>query len=127
MKKEKINLKDKLNNFYGTLAYHTVNSQYAITDGIATLLNYFDEKEQKLLIYYLINCCNFRHPTMFCQLIIKDNKLDLRFYSDLTEDGENYVDERYIKSVITDLNNQFDDCVIKTMIYNYVWLLMSEY
>lgn len=64
---------------------------------------------------------------MFCQLIIKDNKLDLRFYSDLTEDGENYVDERYIKSVITDLNNQFDDCVIKTMIYNYVWLLMSEY
>ena len=120
-----INLEKELENFYGTEMYHWINSQYACTDGIRKLLSYFKPKQQDELIKIFTKLCNYRNLMMFGKIIIKDNKVSVITYKDLTEDGNDYLDPIYYDNLFT--VTDFKDCEIKTMIYNYVWLLMSEY
>lgn len=120
-----INLEKELDGFYGTEMYHWFNSQYACTDGIRKLLTYFTPRQQDKLINIFTKLCNYRNLMMFGEIIIKDNKVSVRTYKDLTEDGKDYVDSVLHENLFT--VKDFEDCKIRTMIYNYVWLLMSEY
>lgn len=120
-----INLEKELENYYGTEYYHPVDHQYALTDGIVALLKHFDTKHQKTLINLAKNVCSFDKLMVFIEITIKDGQLSVRTYKDLTEDGKDYVDSVLHENLFT--VNDFEDCKIKTMIYNYVWLLMSEY
>jgi hypothetical protein len=120
-----INLEKELENYYGTEKYHPVDHQYALTDGIVALLEHFDSKIQKTLINLVKNVCSFDKLMVFVEITIKDDKLSVRTFRDLTEDGQGYIDSSLHKDLFT--VNSFEDCKIRTMIYNYVWLLMSEY
>ena len=120
-----INLEKELENYYGTEMYHPVDHQYALTDGIVALLEHFDTKIQKTLINLVKNVCSFDKLMVFIEITIKNGQLSVRTYKDLTEDGKDYVDSILHENLFT--VNDFEDCKIKTMIYNYVWLLMSEY
>ena len=120
-----IDLEKELENYYGTEMYHWINSQYACTDGIRKLLTYFTPRQQDILMLLFTKLCNYKNLMMFGKIIIKNNKVSVRTYRDLTEDGKDYVDSVLHENLFT--VNDFKDCEIKTMIYNYVWLLMSEY
>ena len=121
----KINLEKELENYYGTEMYHPVDHQYALTDGIVALLEHFDTNIQKTLINLAKNVCSFDNLMVFIEITIKNGQLSVRTYRDLTEDGNDYIDSTYHENLFT--VNDIEDCKIKTMIYNYVWLLMSEY
>lgn len=120
-----INLEQELEGFYGTECYHRIDKQYACTDGIACLLNKFDHKFTTKLYEVIKNLCSFDHLMMFCKIVIKDGNVSLITYKDITEDGKGYIEPYYYNNFYT--VEGFKDCEIKTMVYNYVWLLMSEY
>ena len=120
-----INLEKELGNHYCTEMYHPVDHQYALTDGIVALLEHFDTNIQKTLINLAKNVCSFDKLMVFIEITIKNGQLSVRTYKDLTEDGNDYVDSTLHENLFT--VEGFEDCKIKTMIYNYVWLLLSEY
>lgn len=120
-----INLEKELDGFYGTQMYHWINSQYACTDGIRKLLTYFTPRQQDKLINIFTKLCNYRNLMMFGKIIIKNNKVSVITYKDITENGKSYIDPMYYNDLFT--VKDLKDCEIVTMVYNYIWLLLSEY
>lgn len=120
-----VNLEKELENFYGTEMYHWITNQYACTDGIRKLLTHFTPRQQDKLIKIFTSICNYRNLMMFGKVIVKNNKVSVVTYTDITEDGKGYMNPLYHNDLFT--VKDIEDCEIKTMIYNYVWLLMSEY
>lgn len=124
----KINLAQKLSNYYGTELYFRNNleddlvDEILYTEGVFALKNILNNNELfNNIIRKMKKIFNDSEESIiFGELFIKNGKMSISIYDDI--DGK----FKYDYNLANNLEN-FEDCIVKLFIQDNIVCLLSEY